>query len=82
MTHWSIYGKECEITLEPRPAYCDRGEYLAKLFPRLGSHLARDLDAADLWPRYFMDLRRAKLEIEAWLKKRDQWIEGEAWTEH
>ena len=82
MTYWSIRGKECEITLEPRPAYCDRGNYLAKLFPQLGSSLARDLDHADGWPRYYHDFDRAKLEIEAWLKKRGQWIESGSWTEH
>jgi hypothetical protein len=71
-----INGKECLITLEPRLPYCDRGNFIAKLFPR--GNLARDIDEQDAWPRYYFDEERAKLEIEAWLKKRDQWITGSA----
>lgn len=67
-----IIGKECHITLEPRPAYCDRGNYIAKLFP-IGA-LDLSIDHQDGWPRYYFDQDRAKLEIEAWLKKRVQWI--------
>jgi hypothetical protein len=59
-----------EITLEPRPPYCDRGNFIAKIFPQPGSELARDLDDQDGWPRYYFDEARAKAEIEAWLKKR------------
>jgi hypothetical protein len=68
-----IVGKECTITLESRPPYCDRGNYLAKLFP-LGS-LVMEIDPQDGWPRYYMDEQRAKLECEDWLKKRKQWVE-------
>jgi hypothetical protein len=67
---WLIYGKRCNITLEPRPHYCDRGNWLAKLFPH--GKLAMEIDGQDGWPRYFMDLDRAKLECEDWLKKRGQ----------
>ncbi len=66
-----IDGKECSITLEPRMGYCDRGNFIAKLFPR--GKLALEIDEADGWPRYYFDEDRAKLEIEAWLKKRGQW---------
>ena len=66
----SIMGKECEITLEPRPYYCDRGNFLAKIFAF--GNLWRDLDDNDGWPRYFFDEERAKAEIEAWLAKRKQ----------
>ena len=69
----NIFGKDCEISLEPRPHYCDRGNYIAKIFPT--GELARSLDNADMFPRYYFDLDRAKLEIEAWLKKRGQWKE-------
>lgn len=65
-----IAGKECLISLEPRPTYCDRGNWIAKLLPT--GELARDIDNADGWPRYYFDETRAKLEIEAWLKKRRQ----------
>ena len=65
-----IEGRDCLIVLEARPRYCDRGNFLAKLFPR--GELAREIDEADGWPRYYFDEERAKLEIEAWLKKRNQ----------
>jgi hypothetical protein len=70
--HHEINGKECTITLESRPAYCDRGNYLAKLWP--SGELAREIDSQDLWPRYYFDEERARLECEDWLKKRGQWI--------
>lgn len=63
-------GKDCTITLEARPHYCDRGNFLAKLFPV--GQLALDVDGSDNWPRYYFDEQRAKLEIEAWLQKRGQ----------
>ena len=67
---WTIQGLECEITLEPRPHYCDRGNWIAKLFP-VGT-LAEDIDYADGWPRYYFDVDRAKAECWAWLEKRRQ----------
>ena len=39
------------------------------------------LDGADLWPRYYFDVTRAKLECEAWLKKRDECVDGGSWQE-
>lgn len=66
----SIRGKECYITLEPRPYYCDRGNWIAKLFPE--GKFIWEIDEADMWPRYYFDETRAKLEIEAWLTKRKQ----------
>ncbi len=59
-----------EIYLERRPHYCDRGDFIAKIFPAEGSELFRDFDGQDGWPRYYFDEGRAKLEIEAWLRKR------------
>lgn len=67
-----IRGKECVVTLETRPSYCDRGNFIAKLFTH-GS-LVMEIDSADGWPRYYFDETRAKLEIEAWLTKRGQAI--------
>jgi hypothetical protein len=66
----SLRVEQCEIILEPRQRYCDRGNFIAKIFPIPGSDLDRDLDEQDAWPRYYMDEKRAKLEIDAWLKKR------------
>lgn len=67
---WSVRGAQCEITIEPRPHYCDRGNWIAKLHP--SGELARDIDGADGWPRYYFDIERAKAECEAWLVKRGQ----------
>lgn len=67
-TYWEIFGKGCSITLEERPSYCDRGNYIAKVFPR--GDLLTDMDHQDGWPRYYFDLDRAKLEVGAWLAKR------------
>lgn len=69
----TIHGKGCMISVEPRPHYCDQGNWIAKISATL--ELSRDLDAADGWPRYYFDLERAKAEVEAWLKKRKQWKE-------
>lgn len=68
-----IRGRECVVWMQARPHYCDRGNWLANIVAH--GELGRDLDDADGWPRYFFDLDRAKLEIEAWLKKRGQWVE-------
>lgn len=68
-----IYGKQCSITLEPRISYCDRGNWIAKLHPV--GELAMEIDGCDGWPRYYFDEERAKLELVAWLKKRQQLIE-------
>lgn len=72
ITWIEINGKECSITLEPRPSYCDRGNYIAKLNPT--GELALEIDYQDGWPRYYFDQSRAKLECEDWLLKRKQWI--------
>lgn len=68
-----IKGKNCSITLEPRPSYCDRGNYIAKIFPT--DNLILSIDGQDLWPRYYMDFDRAIKEIEDWMKKREEWVE-------
>jgi hypothetical protein len=71
MGEWMIVGRECVIRIGRRPPYCDRGNYLARI-DEVSGHLAMDLDGQDGWPRYYFDEQRAKLEIEAWLKKREQ----------
>lgn len=38
------------------------------------------IDNADLWPRYYFDLDRAKLEIAAWLSVYSQEV-VEDWTD-
>lgn len=70
----SIKGRECEVTIETRPCCCDRGNWIAKVHP-INYRMNLELDWQDGWPRYYFDLDRAKLECEAWLKKRKQWID-------
>ena len=69
-----ICGKECIISLEPQPGYCNRGRWLA----RLEAWGITEIDWADGWHpgRYYFDVDRAKLEIEAWLQVRRQLREG------
>ncbi len=67
-TYWSVKTDQCEIIIEPRPPYCDRGRMVAKVFTVAGAELF--IDNADGWPRYYYDLGRAKAEIEAWLSFR------------
>jgi hypothetical protein len=68
-----IQGLDCHIWIERRPNYCDRGNFLAKIELLPHSQRRLNLDDADGWPRYYMDLARAKAEIEDWMKKRKQW---------
>lgn len=59
------------IILAKRPHYCDRGNFLAYLDVRHDPKIPGTYtDGADGWPRYYFDLDRAKLEIEAWITKR------------
>jgi len=65
-----VFGRDCNVTLEERPPYCDRGRFIAKVTVTNPANL--HVDAADCWPRYYFDLCRAKQEIEAWLTQREQ----------
>ena len=66
--YWSIRGLNCTIYLEPRPTYCDRGNWIAKIdaLPIV------NIDGADGWPRYYFDFDRAQSEIVAWMEKRGE----------
>jgi len=66
----------CMITIEPCPHYCDRGNFVANVYP-LVHHLkgGPHIDDADGWPRYYFLERNAKEECEAWMKKRNLWTQ-------
>lgn len=65
-----IHGVTYEVSLEPRPHYCDRGNWIAKLFIHdPGDSLG--IDDQEGWPRYYFDRGRALAEIQAWFRKRD-----------
>lgn len=64
-SYWALMKGDVEmITLEKRPAYCDRGHWYAK---PLGLP-ALWIDAQDGFPRYYMNLERAKAELSEWLQ--------------
>lgn len=76
---WHIYGQDCFIWMQPRPPYCDRGNYLVQL--EAFGPLAREIDAHDFWPRLYFDFEVMKSEVIAWLKTRNQFVEGVSeWT--
>jgi hypothetical protein len=66
---WSIERPYCQVTIEQRPPYCDRGRYLAKVFP--SGHYVLEFDDQDGWPRYYFDWDRMLAELRAWLAVRD-----------
>lgn len=74
--YYSLDIPGVEIVLEARPPYCDRGRWSAKIFPdyehEKGRLLARGIDGADMFPRYYFDLDRAKIEMECWIEARKE----------
>jgi hypothetical protein len=59
------------ITIEPRPAYCDRGRFLVRPLPLHGPPCPScAVDDQDGFPRYYFDETRAKLEVQAWIEAR------------
>lgn len=68
--YWSIQGRECEITIQARPPYCDRGRFVANVYPR--GDLALAFDHQDGFPRYYFDWGRMLAEIDAWMAARGQ----------
>ena len=66
MSFWELRVSTALVTIESRPHYCDRGHFVGKVFG------IDDIDCADAFPRYYMDLERAKLELAEWLKWRLQ----------
>lgn len=71
-----------EITIVPRPLYCDRGEYQVAVWPTIDlSRFSGDveprvldlftLDGQEGFPRYYFDLAIAKAEMHAWVNKRE-----------
>lgn len=71
-----IDGRDCTIEIAARPAYCNRGNFIATIECQNPRRLS--LDGADGWPRYYFDLERAKLEVQAWMRKRGQWLHAQA----
>lgn len=58
---WNLTVDGVFISITQRAPYCDRGRYIC-VVTGLG-----DIDRQDEFPRYFMDLERAKAEMVDWL---------------
>lgn len=56
------------VTIEARPYYCDRGNFIVKVFPR--GDLALSLDSQDGFPRYYFGVLACADELCAWMKVR------------
>lgn len=61
---WEWLSRGVFASIQPRPHYCDRGHWIARV-SGLG-----DIDNSDAFPRYYMDLERAKVEMSEWLEWR------------
>lgn len=66
-----LHTEHFRITLIPRMAYCDRGNFYA-LVDVIAPGEQTYIDGQDGWPRYYFDEARAKAELEAWLRKRGE----------
>lgn len=73
---YRIDGRDCSIEIASRPAYCNRGNFIATINCHNPRRLS--LDGADGWPRYYFDIACAKLEVQAWMRKRGQWMHAQA----
>lgn len=56
------------ISIEARPHYCDRGNFIVKVFPR--GDLALSLDSQDAFPRYYFGVAACASEIHEWMRVR------------
>lgn len=63
---WNLHKGDAHVWIQSRPVYCDRGHYIANVMG------IPTIDGADAFPRYFMNLDRAKVEMEEWLDWRLQ----------
>lgn len=63
---WELRIGSAQVSLIPRQPYCDRGHWqgMCEGIPYI--------DEADAFPRYYMNLERAKLEMQEWLEWRLQ----------
>lgn len=62
----NLHIGKAHVWIQKRPTYCDRGHYCANV------NGIPSIDGADSFPRYFMDLERAKDEMSEWLQWRLQ----------
>ena len=68
-----IKGEIHEVWMQRRPAYCDRGHWIAHVERANGAGVEYSIDDADKWPRYYMSFDRMVDEVRDWL----EWREGD-----
>jgi hypothetical protein len=61
---WNLRKGGAHVWIQKRPVYCDRGHYHAQV------EGIPSIDHQDSFPRYFMNLDRAKAEMGEWLEWR------------
>ena len=66
-TYLEITTELVQITIEPRPIYCDRGNFLVKAFPRSPLIV---IDREDGFPRYYFGVLACVDEIKMWMDAR------------
>lgn len=67
--YFRVHANMVDVTMEPRPHYCDRGNWVVKVTP-VHESLA-DIDAQDGFPRYYFDFENMMEEVLAWLERRN-----------
>ena len=66
----SLLAVECRIDIYPRPTYCDRGRWGVYVLDKGYPINPSPVDTADMFPRLFFSLDRAKAEMEEWMTVR------------
>lgn len=69
----AINLKDGQLTIEPRPVHCDRGNFIVKAFA-FENQINLYIDDADLFPRYYFGFDNMISELEAWIAKNNQTI--------
>lgn len=66
--YFSVSADMVVVTMEPRPHYCDRGNWVVKVTP-VHEDIA-DINGQDGFPRYYFDFENMMEEVLAWLERR------------
>ena len=66
----SLWALEVRIDIYPRNSYCDRGRWECHVIDQGFPTNPNPVDHADMFPRFFFSLERAKAEMEDWMDAR------------
>ncbi len=62
-----------DFSIEKRPPYCDRGNFIVKIFVN-SNQVRLYIDQSDMFPRYYFGFDNMISELEQWLEKNNQRI--------